>query len=97
MKHLVFMKLEEGRFDEAAERDYRKTFAALAAALPDAIVSCCVRRNTLDRAQNFDVMIELTLTGPEALQAYLQHPLHKAIGARYQPYIRSIGSFDYEE
>ncbi len=97
MRHFVFMKLSPGRFDEAAERDYRATFQALRAALPDDILACRVVRNTVKRPQNMDVMIEITLAGPDSLARYLEHPLHRAIGARYAPDIIQIASFDCEE
>ncbi len=96
MKHLVLMRLEPGRFDAAAEREYNETFDALKAALPDDILAFRVLRNCVAREQNMDVMIELELAGPDSLPAYLDHPLHKAIGARYNPYVLSIASFDYE-
>ena len=60
MKHLVFMKLIPGAFDDAAERDYRETFAALQSALPDDILAVSVRKNCVARAQNMDVLVEMT-------------------------------------
>ena len=97
MKHLVFMKLIPGAFDDAAERDYRETFAALQSALPDDILAVSVRKNCVARAQNMDVLVEMTLAGEPSLQAYLNHPLHRAIGQRYSDKIVSVASFDYQE
>ena len=45
VRHMVFMKLAPGRFDERAERDYVETFGELRRALPGDILSCRVLRN----------------------------------------------------
>ena len=97
MRHMVFMKLAPGSFDERAERDYVETFGELRRALPGDILSCRVLRNSVERAQNMDVLIEMTLAGPESLPRYLSHPLHRAIGERYAADIVSLASFDCEE
>ena len=97
MEHMVFMKLIPDAFDDAAERDYRETFAALQSALPDDILAASVRRNCVAREQNMDVLIHMTLAGESSLQAYLNHPIHRAIGQRYNDKIVSIASFDYQE
>ena len=97
MKHYVLMRLKEGVFDEEALRDYRETFAHLRAALPEEILSARVRVNTVDRPQNMTVMIEMTLKDADSLPKYLNHPLHKAIGQRYNPFVEAIASFDCEE
>ena len=97
MRHMVFMKLAPGRFDERAERDYAETFGELRRALPGDILSCRVLRNSVERAQNMDVLIEMTLAGPESLPRYLCHPLHRSIGERYAADIVSLASFDCEE
>lgn len=94
MRHMVFMKFRPGRFDERAGRDFDETFAALQVALPGDILSCRVLRNTVERGQNMDVLIEIALAGPESLPRYLSHPLHTAIGRRYDGDIVSIASFD---
>ena len=55
-----------------------------------------VSRNCIDRPQNMTVLIELLLRDETSLPKYLQHPLHKAIGERYNPYVEQIASFDCE-
>lgn len=94
MKHYVLMRLKEGVFDEKAEQDYRDTFARLREALPEDILAVTVLRNVVDRPQNMTVMIEMTLKGPDSLPKYLSHPLHTAIGKRYNPFVEAIASFD---
>ena len=97
MKHYVLMRLKEGVFDETAEQDYRDTFARLREALPEDILAVTVLRNVVDRPQNMTVMIEMTLKDADSLPKYLNHPLHKAIGQRYNPFVEAIASFDCEE
>ena len=97
MKHIVMMRLKEGVFTPEAEQEYRQTFEALQKALPGDILSVDVFRNIVDRPQNMTVMIEMTLRDVSSLPLYLKHPLHQAIGKKYNPYIESIASFDWEE
>ena len=86
MRHIVMMRLKPGIFDEAAEAEYRETFDALREALPEDILGVQVIRNIVDRPQNMTVMIELP--------RYLNHPLHQAIGKKYNPFVEAIASFD---
>ena len=97
MRHIVMMKLEPGLFNDAAEADYRETFAALQAALPEEILAVRVCRNCVLREANMDVMVEMRLKDAESLSKYLRHPLHVAIGERYNPHVLRIASFDTEE
>ena len=96
MIHMVFMKFPPGVFDGAAERDFSDTFSALREALPSDILSARVLTNCVARPQNMDVLILLDLAGPASLPRYLEHPLHQAIGRRYNPLVQSIASFDTE-
>ena len=94
MRHILMMRLMPGIFDEAAEQEYRSTFDALAKALPEEVQSVRVIRNIVDRPQNMTVMIEMQLRDESSLQQYLKHPLHQAIGKKYNPYVEAIASFD---
>ena len=94
MRHCVLMRLKPGVFDERAERDYRETFEKLREALPEEILSVSVRRNIVDRPQNMTVMIEMQLREEASLPRYLNHPLHQAIGKKYNPFVEAIASFD---
>lgn len=97
LRHLVMMRLRPGVFNEEAEKDYRETFAALKAALPEDILSVRVRKNVIDRPQNMTVLIEMKLRDAASLPRYLNHPLHQGIGKRYHPQVEAIASFDCEE
>ena len=97
IRHLVLMRLKPGVFTAEAQRDYRDTFAALKAALPEEILSARVFPNVIDRPQNMTVMIEMLLKDEASLPQYLRHPLHQDIGKRYNPFVEAIASFDCEE
>ncbi|MBQ9307613.1 MAG: Dabb family protein [Clostridia bacterium] len=94
--HFVMMRLKDGIFDRAAEQDYIATFDAIREALPEDVLDVRVSRNCIDRPQNMTVLIELLLRDETSLPKYLQHPLHKAIGERYNPHVEQIASFDCE-
>ena len=97
MRHIVMMRLSPGVFDDATEKEYKETFHALQAALPEDILAVKVLRNTVDRKQNMTVMIEMILKDETSLPLYLNHPLHKAIGVKYNPHVEAIASFDCED
>ena len=96
IRHLVLMRLKPGVFTREARQDYIDTFAALKAAMPQDILDAKVYENAIDRPQNMTVMIEMLLKDELSLPKYLQHPLHKGIGGRYNPYVEAIASFDCE-
>lgn len=96
IRHLVLMRLKPGVFTAEAQQDYRNTFAALKAALPEEILDARVYPNVIDRPQNMTVMIEMILKDEASLPRYLQHPLHQEIGKRYNPFVEAIASFDCE-
>lgn len=97
MRHIVMMRLKPGIFDEAAEAEYRETFDALREALPEDILGVRVIRNIVDRPQNMTVMIEMQLREEASLPRYLNHPLHQAIGKKYNPFVEAIASFDAQD
>ena len=94
MKHYVLMRLKPGVFTKEALQDYRDTFAALKEALPGDVLDARVYENAVDRPQNMTVMVEMILKEEASLPRYLQHPLHQAIGRRYNPSVEAIASFD---
>ena len=96
IRHLVLMRLKPGVFTPEAQQDYKDTFAALKAALPEDVLDTKVYANVIDRPQNMTVMIEMILKEEASLPRYLQHPLHRGIGQRYNPSVEAIASFDCE-
>ena len=93
---VIHGRLQPGVFTPDALKDYRDTFAALKAALPEDVLDARVYTNVVDRPQNMTVMIEMLLASPASLPRYLQHPLHQGIGQRYNPNVEAIASFDCE-
>lgn len=96
IRHLVLMRLKPGVFTAEAQQDYKDTFAALKAAIPEDILDAKVYVNVIDRPQNMTLMIEMTLKNEASLHRYLQHQLHREIGKRYNPFVEAIASFDCE-
>ena len=96
IRHIVMMRLKPGVFTEEAEKDYRDTFEAIRDALPGDVLDVRVERNIVNRSQNMTVMIEMILRDESSLDLYLQHPLHREIGRRYNPSVEAIASFDSE-
>lgn len=97
MTHMVFMKFEDGFFDDSIFSMISDAFNDLAEALPDEILSVSLRKNCVDRKFNMDMLIEMKLRGEESLGIYLEHPIHIAIGKIMNSHIVSRASFDYED
>lgn len=94
---MVFMKFEEGFFDDEVFSKIYDAFSTLAAELPDEILSVAIRKNCVERKFNMDILIEMKLRGEESLGLYLRHPVHLAIGEIMDPHIVSRASFDFED
>ncbi len=96
VRHLVLMRLKPGIFTPEVLEDYRQTFSSIRENLPEDVLEARVFVNVIDRPQNMTVMIEMILKSEASLPLYLQHPLHQAIGKRYNPFVEAIASFDCE-
>ena len=94
MIHMVFMKFEEGFFSPAVSQEITDAFHRLQAALPEKILSVQVLENCVSREGNMDLLIRMELDGADALEQYLQHPVHLEIGAVMNPHIVKRCSFD---
>ena len=95
MIHMVFMKFEDGFFDSTVTARIAAAFRELRDALPEQILSAEVRENCIARETNMDLLIRMELSGEDALDAYLAHPVHRAIGEVMNPHIVNRCSFDY--
>ena len=95
MIHMVFMKFETGFFTPSVTARIAEAFEQLQAALPEQILSVEVRENCVARETNMDLLIQMELSGEDALDAYLVHPVHRAIGEVMNPHIVNRCSFDY--
>lgn len=52
-----------------------------------------IKRNVIDRKNNFDILIELSLT-KDALENYFVHPLHLQLKEDFKDYISQKAVFD---
>lgn len=95
MTHYVLLKFVEGADMEHAEGLVRETYAALDRELSylhePVVHRCCVERDT-----NADIMVSLTLDGPEFLQPYLKHPLHVNMAQTLKDEIKGQTTFDHQ-
>lgn len=96
MRHFVSMKFEPGFFSPAVFEKISAAFRELQQALPEDILACAVHRNVVEREQNMDLMIEMTLRDRASLEKYLPHPIHRGIGEVMNPHVVKIASFDCE-
>lgn len=97
MTHMVFMKFEDGYFNNDVFSKISDAFESLAEALPEEILSVSLRKNCVARKFNMDMLIEMKLRGEDSLGVYLEHPIHLAIGEIMNPHIVNRASFDYED
>lgn len=95
MIHMVFMKFENGFFDPAVTAQIAAAFGELQKELPEQILSVKVRENCVSREANMDLLIQMELSGEDALDVYLAHPVHRAIGEVMNPHIVNRCSFDF--
>ncbi|MCI8331998.1 MAG: Dabb family protein [Clostridiales bacterium] len=97
MKHLVLMKFKPNVYEQKVKDEIDSAYAQIARDLPDLVLSYIIRENCLAGGRGMDLLIELTIAKPNALEAYLTHPAHKAISEKYNPYLTERCSFDYED
>ena len=95
MTHYVLLKFAEGEDLDAIEKVVRDTYDALNKELtflhdPE------VRRNTVERDSNADIMAVIRLDGADKLNSYLTHPLHMKMAEGFKGRIVSRVSFDHE-
>ncbi len=80
LHHIVWLKANAAT-DEKQMEELLDEIRGLAHSVPG-IVSVHAGRNLTDRALGYDYGVSVVLSGREALQPYLEHPAHQAVGAR---------------
>ncbi len=95
MTHYVLLKLAPGSDLDAAEARVRKTYDALAEALPY-LTEPRVYRSCVERDSNADIMAVIQLDSAEHLQPYLTHPLHVQMAQDMKDMLIGRTSFDHE-
>lgn len=91
--HYVLFKYADGFFSDEKLEEMKSVFDCVLRDVEGA-ESYTVDKNFISRPSNMDLMVTFTLTDEDALHAYLNHPKHVEISARYAPGITKICSFD---
>lgn len=98
VKHIILWKLkEEYAGEEKLEilKGIKEGLEGLVGKVPG-LVEVHVQYEKLD-SSNVDVMLDSTLTDPEALKGYAVHPEHVAVAnGKVRPYTASRSCIDYE-
>lgn len=97
MTHLVLLKFEAGYLNTEHFCKIEHTFSELKNALPGHITNVHIYQNTVSRASNMDIMIELELSSADSLSVYLNHPIHLKLGEEMNPHVTNRVSFDYTQ
>ncbi len=97
MRHLVLFRFEEGYFTEEQMDHGREVFAKLQEALPQEILEVHLHRNCVERDTNANICVDMHLRSEQALELYLNHPIHCALVKEWLPHITNRISFDYKE
>lgn len=95
MKHFVLLKFEDNYFNDEVFDFTKNAFAEMEAGIEN-VDKIIVHRNCVVRDQNMDVMVEIDLSGEEALYTYLKHDLHQAFAKYMDAHVVNRVSFDYE-
>ncbi len=94
MTHYLLLKFSPGAYTQEIRALTQRTFHGLKEAL-DCVREVCVLENVVPRDCNADLLVRMELTGPEALSAYLEHPLHRAFAQQTMPIISQRVTFDH--
>ncbi|MEO1082554.1 MAG: Dabb family protein [Pseudomonadota bacterium] len=94
LHHIVWLK-RKAETDETQMTELLGDIRALAHAVPG-VVSVHAGRNLTDRALGYDYGVNVVLSDPEALQPYLDHPAHQAVGARLRACCEVL-AMDFED
>ncbi len=96
LKHIVLFQLKPELTAEqrqAVMDNFKEGIMALPAIIPE-IQSIAVNFNC-NPAEQWDICLESTFASLEALDVYVQHPAHKAVGAELRPNICGRSCVDY--
>lgn len=95
MKHYVLLKLKADKFHEGIVSVSREILGKLVGEV-SGLISVNVHTNCIDRADNYDLMIEMDLANEETLYTYLDHPYHQEFIDYMGHRIETKVSFDYK-
>ncbi len=95
--HLVLLEFESDYLNEETLDEIDATYQALRSDLSEQIYQVQIYQNCLPGKGCPSIMIKLTLSSALALSVYMDHPLHRQIGEKMNPHVRSRTAFDYRE
>ena len=96
MIHYLLLKFKPGFFSDEVFSMAVEVFTGIGKALAG-IEDVQVSRNCSPRNTNADLLVRMTLEGHEALEAYLEHPLHRSFAEEIEPCISRRLTFDCME
>ena len=96
MIHYLRLKLKPGFFSDEVFSISVEVFNGIGKALAG-IEDVQVSRNCIPRDTNADLLVRMTLEGREALEAYLEHPLHLGFVRQVQAHVEQRLTFDQGE
>ena len=92
MIHYLLLKFKPGFFSDEVFSMAVEVFTGIGKALAG-IEDVQVSRNCIPRDTNADLLVRMTLEGHEALEAYLEHPLHLGFVRQVQAHVEQRLTF----
>ena len=96
MTHYLLMKFTPGYMGDTLFDLARETYEELARQVPG-VHKVRVERNCVARDSNADLMVCMDLINKDALDTYLDHPLHRNFAAQVESCLVMRLTFDHEE
>lgn len=94
MTHYVLFRFNDPQQKTIIYEKAKIVFAALQQEV-SCILDAQVFLNCVERNSNADLLIKMELNGPEALEIYLYHPLHRKFVLETDDFVEQRTSFDH--
>lgn len=94
MTHYVLFRFNDSKQITAIYEKAKIVFSELQHAV-SCILNAQVFLNCVERNSNADLLIKMELNGPEALEIYLRHPLHRKFVLETDDFVEQRTSFDH--
>lgn len=92
LQHYVLFKLKDSA-SSATVTEHMLPFVAKMSAIPG-VFAANFSQNSYQREGNFDMMLQISLQDAQALQDYIDHPLHKSFSSEIRGFIQAKVKFD---
>jgi hypothetical protein len=96
IKHMVMLK-KKPETDEATVHEIMERLEGLYGQIRGLMQIHCYRALPSDRPVAYTILLDSTVSDPEALAEYLRHPAHTAVNEWMTPFLESRAVVDYEE